>query len=601
MICLLLWLAGAFSSFAAKESWLQLESPHFLVLSNAGEKASVKTARQFEQFHAALARLLQISRESAISPVRVILFDSSASFFPYQPRYRNKTKETGGYFLHRPDGNYIVITRESRGRDPLGVIYHEYVHCYLHNRVAYLPLWFSEGLAEYFSTFKIFEAKGTEIIGQPLARHLQRLRGSALIPLRTLLTVDRASPVYNESDKVGMFYAESWLLVHYLMLGEEGRYRPKLIRFLRNLESEIPVEENFKREFGVDFAKMEKAVSFYANRFLFPSETAQNREKGEIQDVAARPVPLAELQGMLGDLFYQINRLEAAEKSLLSSLALDPNLALSRICLAQLRIRQNRLEEALDLLEAAVAEAPAVPRALANYAYALSLQGEWKKAAELYLKTIPLQPGWARLYAEFAGVQTELGMAQEAEDSLRRAAALNPGDFSFFAGRSFDYLRYGRGSLAVFSAGNYLKQLFWNSEHSLYMAIVEHFGARMAGQPDRSSTILEKALKATDPERWPYPVIQFLSRKIGEKELLALARDKDQQTEARTYLALDLILGGTPTPALPHLTWVREKGNRDFEEYFLAMALLDRLQPGTASPAVSRPLAEKHEQKADHP
>jgi tetratricopeptide (TPR) repeat protein len=375
-----------------------------------------------------------------------------------------------------------------------------------------------------------------------------------------------------------MFYAESWLLVHYLMLGEEGRYRPKLVRFLRNLETEIPVEENFQKEFGIDLARMEKALWGYANRFSYPNEILHTEEPAEIQGARSRLVALAERQAILGDLLFQINRMEEAEKRLGEAQALDPTLPLSRICLAQLRIRQNRLKEALEMLEGVAAQSPALPRALANYAYALSLQGEWEKAAGTYQKAILLEPGWARLYAELAGIQMKLGLLPQAEQALRRAAELYPGAFSFFAGRSFDYLRFGRGSLAAFSARNYLKQLFWNSEHSLYMAIVEHFGARTEGQSECAAAVLSGALEATDPDRWPCPVIQYLARKIGEKELLSLARDKDQQTEARTYLAFDLILEGATASALPHLSWVKEKGNRDFEEYFLAMALLERVQ-----------------------
>jgi tetratricopeptide (TPR) repeat protein len=284
-------------------------------------------------------------------------------------------------------------------------------------------------------------------------------------------------------------------------------------------------------------------------------------------------------------LFFQLNRTEEAEKTLQRSLALDPKLTLSRVCLAQLRIRQNRLGEALDLLSAAVRTAPADRRALANYAYALSLKGELEPALQEYQKLLLLPPESGAYLAEMAGLQAELGLTRESEESLRQMEAHNPSDFSLFAARSHDYLRFGQGGLAAFSARNYLKHLFWNSEYSLNMAVVEHFGERMKGESSRSSAILEAALGSSTPEHWPYPILQFLSHQLGEKELLALAHDKDRQTEVHAYLALDLILQGNPTPALPHLIWVRDKGNRDFDEYFLAMALLDRLHPDAALPA----------------
>ena len=41
--------------------------------------------------------------------------------------------------------------------------------------------------------------------------------------LADLMAVDRASPVYNEGQRRGMFYAQSWALMHYLMLGSRTR------------------------------------------------------------------------------------------------------------------------------------------------------------------------------------------------------------------------------------------------------------------------------------------------------------------------------------------------------------------------------------------
>ena len=37
-------------SAASKESWIEVHSPHFTVISNAGDKQARKLADQFEQF-----------------------------------------------------------------------------------------------------------------------------------------------------------------------------------------------------------------------------------------------------------------------------------------------------------------------------------------------------------------------------------------------------------------------------------------------------------------------------------------------------------------------------------------------------------------------
>ena len=77
---------------------------------------------------------------------------------------------------------------------------------------------------------------------------------------------------------------------------------------------------------------------------------------------------------------------------------------------------------------------------------------------------------------------------------------------------------------------------------------------------------------------WPYPVFRYLKREITEEQLLALATDSDKLTEAHTYIGLDLSLDGKRQEALPHLDWVRENGNKNFVEYPLALAEIERIK-----------------------
>jgi len=74
-----------------------------------------------------------------------------------------------------------------------------------------------------------------------------------------LFSVDHGSPHYNEKEKQGVFYAESWALVHYLMLGDNGKRNQQFMRYLGLLHSGIPVEESFRQAFQADFATIEVA------------------------------------------------------------------------------------------------------------------------------------------------------------------------------------------------------------------------------------------------------------------------------------------------------------------------------------------------------
>ena len=112
------------------------------------------------------------------------------------------------------------MTTEGRGgQESYNIIFHQYTHLLVKNNVENPPTWFNEGLAEYYSTFSITADQKVEL-GKPIPGHVFLLRANKMMPLRTLFQVDQKSPYYNERDKQGIFYAESWALMHYLILGK---------------------------------------------------------------------------------------------------------------------------------------------------------------------------------------------------------------------------------------------------------------------------------------------------------------------------------------------------------------------------------------------
>src|SRR5207237_8476751 len=125
-----------------------------------------------------------------------------------------------------------------------------------------------EGLAEYYSTLSIEEGRKVHL-GELIPYHLMALREGKLYPLRTLFAVDHYSPEYNEGSKRGMFYAESWALVHYLILGNNVQRLPQLGKFLQLTEANKPTDEAGKQSFQMDFVTLEKELKKYLEAHTF--------------------------------------------------------------------------------------------------------------------------------------------------------------------------------------------------------------------------------------------------------------------------------------------------------------------------------------------
>ncbi len=221
-----------------------------------------------------------------------------------------------------------------------------------------MPTWFNEGLAEYYSTFSITDDQKV-VVGRPIASHVYRLRENKMLPLRTLFQVDPKSPYYNESDKQSIFYAESWALMHYLILGKDGERKSQLGKFVELIAASVPMEQAFQQAFAMTFESMEKELREYIQRDRYPIvSTSFTSKVGYDSAMQSAPITEAEAQAYLGDLLLKSNRADA-ESYLQKALALDPNLAMANASLGLLRVRQGKPDEARKSLERALAASSA--------------------------------------------------------------------------------------------------------------------------------------------------------------------------------------------------------------------------------------------------
>ncbi|HEX8651306.1 MAG TPA: tetratricopeptide repeat protein [Pyrinomonadaceae bacterium] len=440
LICLL--LVAPLSSVSAKDNWTSVRSKNFYLVGNANEKDIRKVATRLEQFREVLARLLKVKFDSHI-PINVIVFKSHDAYKPFAP------KGTSGYFQPGEDVNYIALDAEFQGEYPFDTIFHEYVHFMINNNLLNVPVWFNEGLAEFYSTFDVAKDEQQVTIGAPISSHVYYLRQEKLIPLQTLFAVDHKSPLYNESEKRGVFYAESWALVHYLIHGDDGKHFPQLGAFLQKVRGGATIETAFQEAFQMDFKTLEKALKSYVGRNTYPARVIKFTNKVEI-DSQLQSAPLTEAEGQfyMGDLLLHRRQLEQAEKYLQQAVALNPDLAIAHASLGVMRMHQKRFPEAKQHLQRAIAGDTKNYLVHFYYAYVLSREGmdergmvrsyspeTVKLMREELKKSIALAPEYAESYHLLAFIN--LITNEQLDESiilLKRAMSLSPGE------KRFDYV-----------------------------------------------------------------------------------------------------------------------------------------------------------------
>ncbi|MDT7690236.1 MAG: hypothetical protein QOE46_2995 [Acidobacteriota bacterium] len=440
-LCLLLLAAQAAS---AKDTWTSVRSQHFFLVGNAPEKEIRQVATRLEQFRDVFTRLLARANFNSPVPTTVIVFKSDSSYKPFKPVADGKSVAVAGYFQPGEDVNYITLTTERGAQNPYSTIYHEYVHLLVNNSLGHaaVPPWFNEGLAEYYSTFDIEDDRKV-YLGNLIDYHLQLLREQRLIPLKQLFAVDYYSLERNKHDVRSLFYAESWALMHYLILGNDGKRLPQMGQFLALVQQNVPTDEAFSRAFQTDTAGMEKELTKYIQAHTFQGKLATFEHKLEFDSqMTAAPVTDAEAESYLGDLLLHTNRPEEAAARLEHALQLDPALALAHASLGMTRLRQKRFADATAELRQATAAS--AQNYLAHYylAYALSREGmgeggfspgypaeRAREMRESLLKAIQLRPDFPESYHLLAFVDLVTNEnIEEGIEQLKHAIVLAPGN-----------------------------------------------------------------------------------------------------------------------------------------------------------------------------
>lgn len=388
----------------AKDKWINLSSKNFNIISNADDSGTRKLALKLEQFHFAFSRIFKLPLERPIKTT-VIVFKNESSFNPYKPLYNGRPGNVAGYFQGGEDENLIVIDISANQERPMSVIYHEYTHLLASSTPHDWPLWLKEGLAELYSSFDIYN--GLVLLGLPIPRHVALLRQKNLISLKDLLSVGHTSPLYNERDRQGIFYAESWALCHYMMIGDNNARETQMVEYTTLINQGVDNDQAFAQAFKLSMPEVEKRLKSYIGGNSYTTNTYKLPSIEGEKDITANPISDAEVQYYLGDLLARTNRIDEAEVLLKRAISMDPQLAGPYEGLGFVAVRRNRFDEALEHFKQAVNRGS--KNHLAHYYYAGALLRQAvgnvgpslaQKIADELKASIKFMPGFA--FAHYA-------------------------------------------------------------------------------------------------------------------------------------------------------------------------------------------------------
>ena len=418
------------------EPWVEVRTAHFIVASDGGEKTARRFADQFETLLRVFQATMPNSRVSTGVPVRVLVARDGKSFARMAPEFpfdRNH-EQPPGMFFSGAEKMYIGIRMNASGHFPYLEIFQNYAREILKLSYRKLPPWLEEGYSTVYGSLS-FTDRGIRL-ERPDPDDLSVLFESPLLPLDLVLRVDRSSPYYSPGNKESVYFAESRVLVHYLIADPLFAQTKALEKYVTAVEGGADSLQAAREAFG-DLNQLQMNLdAFVKDVSGAPAELPGTT--GSDSGGPARTLSAAEIEARSADFLALRGKSEDAEDKLNEALMAEPTLAEAEQSLGFLLLKRDDLDEAQKHFDRAAQLDP--NDGLNFYGQGLVGMANAKDgnasasaaAAEALEKAVALNPEFAPAWSSLAMIYSQRNetLAKALSDA-RRAASLAPGVRSY--------------------------------------------------------------------------------------------------------------------------------------------------------------------------
>ncbi len=414
---------------AGEPQWVEVRSPHFSVVTDAGEKRGREVAMRFEQMRAVFGALMVKANVNLPTPLQIVAFRNTKEMRQVAPLFNGKPTPVIGLFQPGTDRSFIML--DMSVEDPWVVVFHEYAHQLMNgNFKGEFAPWFEEGFAEYFSSIEV-DGKEARVGKIPADAYLT-LQRVGMMKISDLFKVRQNSSTYNESgDHQTTFYAESGMLMHYLydnhLLDKAATY------FDLEDRKHLLVEQAIQQAFGMSAQQFDKVLSNYIDgrRYKYysiaaPASISSNSYIATPMSDAAGNTVLADMHLHLPD--YQDRGVSEFQDILKS----DPNNAAACRGLGYAYLQKQNFKQASHYFNRASQLDSKDPRVHYYNALLMQREGGFGPLKDLAAMTreletsIALDPTFADAYALLAFAQSTAGDAATALATMQKALAISP-------------------------------------------------------------------------------------------------------------------------------------------------------------------------------
>jgi tetratricopeptide (TPR) repeat protein len=442
---------------ARDAEWVEVSSPHFSVITDAGERRGREVAIRFEQMRAVYAALMSNAKVNIPIPLEIVAFRNTKEFRQVAPLWNGKPVQLAGLFQAGSDRCFIML--DMSVENPWNVVFHEYAHQLMNGTLTQeVDPWFEEGFAEYFSTIEVDSHQAR--VGKIPSTTYEILQHDGLMKVADLLRVQHNSGTYNESgDRRTVFYAESAMVVHYLY---DHQMIPKLAAFFDfKIDKKLPVEDAIQHAFGMSASDFDIEIRRYVSGGQYQYYYMKTPADIETKGYTTTPLSAESANAVIADVhLHSPDYHEKAMAEFEAVLKSDPNNPAALRGMGYAYLQKRDFEEAGEYFRRAAQFDSKDARVHYYSGLLMNLRGTRGTEPDIEymtseLKTaIALDPDFADAYMQLAFAQATSSDISGALVSAHKAISLSPQNQSYYFNLADLYMqdRQTSHALGIFRA-----------------------------------------------------------------------------------------------------------------------------------------------------
>jgi Flp pilus assembly protein TadD len=414
-------------------AWVELETDHFILLTDVSESEARNVARELEEARSAMIAGSWHGKLLPRDKIKVVELADYSEMREFTP------KGVGGFFASSATfGEQLMVMSAQQSPSQQPLLKHELAHQLNSLFLLRSRPWVHEGLACYLQTMRYDHAQERYIIGEPDENRLLYLKLHPETDLGRVLSLAPEEVGKLSMDEGYAFETASWLVVFYLVNQRWPQFNDYIHRLAQGQDPEAAFDAAFP---SLPVQQLWSSIAAYKENRLFQKiglgERRSDYRELRIEaprfkgNVAVRALGKADIAATRAELFlYGFSDEDRATRSARARAAADEALAVDPghpLALAtRLAIDREVTSAAIEKVRAAVRAHPQDPHAWQLLGEVLPDSDFLERKAALE-QAAALAPESPAILDALAWDHVRGGRAQEGLPIALKAAAVSPG------------------------------------------------------------------------------------------------------------------------------------------------------------------------------